>query len=574
MVSQIDPISPDEQSQAFLSLKDPREVAAILGYSYSALIYQIYKVPDDKKYEIFEISKKSGGLRVITAPPPKLKLIQRRLAEILQNTYQPKPVVYGYVKGKNIVNNARRHKKKNWVLNIDLENFFPSINFGRVRGMFMGKPYKLPASVSTILAQICCFKNELPQGAPTSPIVSNMICAKMDSELQDLAWNCRCFYTRYADDITFSTTLSELPIQIGKVHSLLDVEVGAELQNIIDANGFKVNPNKTRAFSAKQRQEVTGLTVNKFPNVRRKYVMQIRAMLHAWEKYGLQLAENEHFTIYDKKHRNRENRRQPSFKQVVKGKIEFLGLVKKHDNKIYQEFKTKYRYLSRRDKGVPLANIAPAIESKLTVYTEGSTDKLIFQTAWSKLYSNDECLFKIESVEMKPGFSGGVNALVDELNTHRKLHGIIIGIFDRDADGIRSYNKLHAEFVERDGIKISTDRNAGAFLLPIPSGKEKLAELGKLWIENIFSETAQKAKTLDGRGLIFEYSPRVIREAIGDKIVRETKITEESLETAIIKDGKKIFAEQIVPELPNEEFENFKLVFDLIEQTINLLQKV
>lgn len=572
MVSETDTLSPSDQRQAFLSLKDPRGVAEILGYRYSALVYHIYKTPDEKKYNVFEIPKTSGGTRVITSPSAALKLIQRRLANILQDIYKSKPVVYGFVRGKNIVDNARVHRKKSWVLNVDLENFFASINFGRVRGMFMGKPYYLPDSVATVLAQICCFKNEIPQGAPTSPIISNMICAKMDSELQDLAWSCRCFYTRYADDMTFSTTLSELPVQIGKVHSLLDVEIGAELENIIKSNGFKVNPNKTRAFSNKQRQEVTGLTVNKFPNVRRKYTMQIRAMLHAWEKYGLQKAEEEHFTIYNKKHRNVENKRRPSFKQVIKGKIEFLGLVKKHNSEIYQRFKTKYRYLSRRDKGVPLANVIPAIEDKLTVYTEGQTDMLIFQTAWRKLYSNEECLFKIKSVEMKPGFSGGVNALVDELNTHRKEHGIVIGIFDRDADGIKSYNKLHAEFVVKDNIKISTDRSAGAFLLPIPSGKEKLAELGKLWIENMFSETVQKTKTSDGRGLIFEYSPRVLREVIGDKVVKETKITEESLETATIKDGKKIFAEQIIPELPNEEFENFKLVFDLIEQTINLLQ--
>ena len=163
-----------------------RDVAKLLDYRYSALVYQLYKVSDDEKYETFEIPKKAGGSRTITVPSRVLKLIQRRLAEVLQNTYKPKPVVYGFVPGKNIVDNAKMHKKKNWVLNIDLEDFFSSINFGRVRGMFIGKPYNLPASVATVLAQICIYKNQLPQGAPTSPVVSNMICAKMDSELQDL----------------------------------------------------------------------------------------------------------------------------------------------------------------------------------------------------------------------------------------------------------------------------------------------------------------------------------------------------------------------------------------------------
>jgi len=209
----------------------------------------------------------------------------------------------------------------------------------------MGKPYNLPASVATVLAQICCFNNHLPQGAPTSPIISNMICAKMDSELQDLAWNTRCFYTRYADDITFSTTLSEFPVPIAKVHSLLDVEIGEELEKVITSNGFSINSNKTRVFSRKQRQEVTGLTVNKFPNIRKKYLAQIRAMLHAWDKYGLQAAESEYLSRYNNKHRNPDNEF-PSFRKVVKGKIEYLGMVRGRNHSGYIKFKDKYRQLT------------------------------------------------------------------------------------------------------------------------------------------------------------------------------------------------------------------------------------
>jgi RNA-directed DNA polymerase len=266
-------ISSDEQRNAFLALKSPRDVANLLDYTYAGLVYQLHK---PKKYNTFSIPKKSGGVRLINSPSRTLKYIQRRLNEVLQNVYTPKPVVYGFTIGKNIVNNADKHKKKNWVFNIDLENFFPSINFGRVRGMFMGKPYNLPADVATILAIICCFKDEshdeLPQGAPTSPVISNMLCAQMDSQLQDLAWKHRCFYTRYADDITFSTTLPKLPGEIATVNAALLVELGQDLSKIINKNGFEINNNKIRAFANYQRQEVTGLTVNKSPNVRRKYV--------------------------------------------------------------------------------------------------------------------------------------------------------------------------------------------------------------------------------------------------------------------------------------------------------------
>ncbi len=544
----------------------------LLGYRYDGLVYQLYKVPVEKRYETFFVPKKSGGLRTIHSPSQTIKHIQRRLNEVLQNIYTPKPVVFGFTKGKNIVDNANKHKKKNWVLNVDLHNFFPSINFGRVRGMFMHKPYNLPAEVATTLAQICCFNNSLPQGAPTSPIISNMLCAQMDSQLQDLAWKHRCFYTRYADDITFSTTLHEFPREIAKVNAVLSVELGKELTNIIQQNGFEINDSKVRAFAYFQRQEVTGLTVNRFPNVRRKYVMQIRSMLHAWDKEGLQAAEEEHYAQYDDKYRN-PNSRPPSYKKIVKGKIDFLGMVKGSNNSKYLEFRQEYRRLGRRDKNIPFRSVSAKTERKIIIYTEGPTDTPILKTAWKKLYESD-ILFTISPVEIKRGVATGATALAEELNTHREQHGIAIGIFDRDTEGIKAYKSLHSEFEEKDDFKVSTDRNAAAFLLPIPLGKEKLAELDKLWIEYYFSETALNTKTDDGKGLVFEYKPIVTTRRIENKIIEEIKTDEKSLETAVIKDGKRIFAEVIVPTLSVEEFKGFELVFEKINEVAMFLQNL
>lgn len=195
----------------FLALKSVQSLASMLDVKYERLIYHIYKATDENKYCTFEIPKKTSGTRVINAPSTSLKIIQQRLNEILLKVYAPKPSAYAYLPKKNIVLNARQHKRAKFVLNIDLEDFFGSINFGRVRGMFMAMPYLLPEKVATVLAQICCYKNSLPQGAPTSPIVSNMICARMDSQLQTLAGKHKCYYTRYADDITFSTRLKEFP---------------------------------------------------------------------------------------------------------------------------------------------------------------------------------------------------------------------------------------------------------------------------------------------------------------------------------------------------------------------------
>lgn len=565
---------PSELYDAFLLLKSRRDLAKILDYRYSALVYQIYKIPDNQKYEIFEISKKTGGTRTIASPSPALKHIQRRLAYILQNIYKPKPIVYGFIEGRNVVDNAQRHKKKKWVLNIDLDDFFPSINFGRVRGLFLKKPYYLPESVATLLAKICCFDNKLPQGAPTSPVISNMICAKMDSELQELAWVCRCYYTRYADDITFSTTLSDFPIQIAKVHSLLDVELGRELEEIITFNGFSINSNKTRAFSHKQRQEVTGLTVNKHPNVRRKYIMQIRAMLYAWEKYGIQSAEAVHNQLYRPKHRN-PKRDLPSFKKVVKGKIEYLGMVKGKDNRIYQLFKKQYHNLILQEKGLRRVKSFDEInlDKRPRVYTEGVTDAMILQTAWEKLYKGIDCPFIIKDcnpTRSSRGSAGGASILKNYLkNLNEDAQVISIGIFDRDDEGISSFNEINYVTEQDDDWKMSLQRKAGCFTLPIPSGREKYAENKNLCIEYYFDDEVIASKNADGRGL--SLSIHILRKEI--TIEEDPELGQRYPELRKIRDdgGKMTFAKEIVPSLEISAFESFKPVF---EKALKLIEKI
>jgi RNA-directed DNA polymerase len=190
----------------------------------------------------------------------------------------------------------------------------------------MGKPYFWGKKAATSAANLCCRDTVLPQGAPTSPIIANMVCAKLDSELKTLAKKFHATYTRYADDITFSTMSQSFP-KVLAVHAgelTRQVEVGDELRKIIESNGFSVNTKKTR-LARHERQEVTGLTTNRFPNVQRRFVRQIRAMIHAWRRHGLDKAQSEYWTKFD--HRNRQGKR-PSFARVVRGKIEFVGSVR------------------------------------------------------------------------------------------------------------------------------------------------------------------------------------------------------------------------------------------------------
>ena len=338
--------------EGFLNLKSTRDLANLLGIRYSSLVFHIYKTKPEDRYVEFTIAKKGGGVRTILAPSTALKLIQRKLSRILYSVYEPKASTHGFVQSKSIVTNSLMHKSRRFVLNIDLKDFFPSINFGRVRGMFMALPYFVPEDVATVLAQICNYsgrgKDELPQGAPTSPIITNMLCAKLDSNLRVLSKKVGCTYTRYVDDITFSTSHPEFPPELAKIAIrqgvVQRVVLGKKLNDIIYENGFEVNKSKIRLQTRNFRQEVTGLTVNQFPNVSRNYVRQIRTMIHAWRKYTLPQAEEYFLLHHDQKHRGSFKRR-PKFEHILRGRIDFLGMVRGRADLLYLKYLNEYREL-------------------------------------------------------------------------------------------------------------------------------------------------------------------------------------------------------------------------------------
>jgi RNA-directed DNA polymerase len=377
---------PDSELRVkFLALRTRQDIVSLLEVSDYQLRYHLYIPSPHQRYTSFQIPKKSGDTRQITAPVSPLKIIQRKLNHILQTVYRPKSCNHGFVRQKNILTNARAHVRRRFVLNIDLEDFFPSINFGRVRGMFMSPPYKLNSHVATVLAQICCFRNELPQGAPTSPVVSNMICAKMDDQLRALARKYRCLYTRYADDMTFSTYQPRFPEAFAKYNDCVGtLDPGNELVAVIQANGFRVNQSKIRLQTRARRQQVTGLTVNRIVNVRRKYINQIRAMLHAWEKYGLKATESEFMQKYDRKGRF-PTKRHVSFPHVVKGKIEFLGMIRGRDSPLYLRLYSQLRKLDPqfiKQQILPLNSVQPP---RTKILTEGKTDWKHLEASLTKL---------------------------------------------------------------------------------------------------------------------------------------------------------------------------------------------
>lgn len=336
-------------STKLTDIQTPRDLAEFLGIEYNKhLIYHIYRVPEEKRYLGFEIPKRSGGVRKISAPATHLKSIQERVAEKLEEVYTPQNPAHGFIKTKSIITNADQHISRRYVLNVDLQDFFGTINFGRVRGMLIAHPYKIPEKVATVIAQICCHDNALPQGAPTSPIVSNMVCSRMDGDLRKLAQKYGCRYTRYADDITFSSNKRDFPSEIAACNILTDdireTIIGYELEGIIKKNGFEINKSKSRLQSRRDRQEVTGLVTNKKRNVNRRFIRTTRAMIYSWITEGSVEATNKHYAK-NHSHHVPDFKDRPNIEKIVRGRLEFIRSIRGIGFSAYITMARKYNGL-------------------------------------------------------------------------------------------------------------------------------------------------------------------------------------------------------------------------------------
>lgn len=267
-------------------------IAGLLSYKASSVSYILYKLPMAAKYTTFNIPKKSGGSRQIDAPVGHLKYLQSQLARLLAQcrleieAAGPKrpSLSHGFRKSHSIITNARPHKNRRYVLNLDIENLFPAFNFGRVRGFFLkNNSFQLNEKVATIVAQIACNATSLPQGSPCSPIISDLIAHLLDLRLAQLAKLHKCTYSRYADDLTFSTNQKTFPPALASIGAGDNPEwtLGDPLINEITNCGFSINAAKTRMQCAISRQLVTGLTVNKKVNIRADYYRSARAMCNS-----------------------------------------------------------------------------------------------------------------------------------------------------------------------------------------------------------------------------------------------------------------------------------------------------
>lgn len=362
-------LSDDVLISKFNNLSNKNDIADLLQIRSKDLIFFLYRIPEEKKYVKFELKTKKNKIRTIMAPCKPIRYYQEKLKYVFDLVYEHHEASHGFIKEKSIITNAQKHIKRKFVLNLDIKDFFPSINFGRVRGMFKSKPFSFNNDVATVLAQICTFEDQLPQGAPTSPFISNVICRRLDNDLCRLAKKYKCRYTRYADDITFSTNLRRFPKELAQMIFQKDcycLELGEEIENIFEENGFIINDKKVRLSDRTKRQEVTGLTVNEKLNVKRHFIKEIRAMLHKWETIGEEKAE---IQMYQKDYYLKQInpiKNYPKFRDVVEGKINYLRMVRGKNDLLFRIFFNKYQDLvGTPDKKLLLLNGHEGISQNL-----------------------------------------------------------------------------------------------------------------------------------------------------------------------------------------------------------------
>lgn len=328
----------------FLKIQDISDLSNVLSIPVGTLIYYSNYNSPQNAYKEKEIKKKNGGTRIIYAPNKQLKLIQKRIAEILNELYTPKFITHGYTKGRSIVSNATVHKNKTCVLNIDLKDFFDTIHIGRVIGLFKSKPFCFNADIANQLAYLVCYKRRLPQGAPTSPIISNFICRRLDNDLIKLTSKYKIVCTRYCDDITISTDFNSLPPSI-LTYQDNHYFIGAELESVIRGNDFLLNYDKLRCQLKRNRQTVTGLVVNKKVNIQKSKYRHFRAIMHSVEKNGLkETAERNEFF-------NKDGEGDiETFKRYLRGTIEYYKMVLSPSSNKYQRFAHQYNIFVEKDK--------------------------------------------------------------------------------------------------------------------------------------------------------------------------------------------------------------------------------
>lgn len=491
--------------QLLKSISTKPELAKLLGVDAAFLTRTLYIARPETQYHQFTIDKKSGGKRVINAPSEELKSLQRSLSTLLLDCIdeinktkfptsqmaEPKvrengeidyaaevlkikipssksrqpSLSHGFSRKRSIITNAMMHIGKKNILNIDIDNFFDSFNFGRVRGFFIkNNDFKLNQHIATVIAQIACYDNKLPQGSPCSPVISNLICHSLDINLASLAKKYKCTYSRYADDITFSTRKSEFPKKIAGQDE--DVYIlGKELLYEIKRSGLSVNNGKTRIQYNNSRQDVTGLVVNKKPNTKKEYWRLARAKCNTLFKTGTFTSIEDGVSVVGNLNE-------------LEGQLNFIDHVD-HYNRLRQKAPLSPEYslkiigkstnilLSGREKTFSqfLYYRLFCGNEKPTILCEGKTDNIYLKSAISELIANYPSLAKK---------TGGNYELLIRFVEYTKRTRFLLELFG-GADYLKGFiENFHKNMLPYEKLK---PKNPVIIFLDNDTGPDKIVSL-------------------------------------------------------------------------------------------------
>ena len=300
----------------FLEMKK-RRLKCIFNSSHLAYLLKISTrklnwLANDRidHYICFHTKKRDGSIREIFAPKSRLKEVQRQILDDLLQKVRLNSHAEGFRKKRSIATNAKRHIGKEIVIKMDVKDFFPSITFERVLGMFISLGY--PRQVSLLLTRLATHNGRLPIGAPTSPAISNIICRRLDKRFSKLGEKMSFDYSRYADDITISSNNKG-------VNKMIPF-----FKEIMGDEGFEINESKMRILRSGGRQKVTGIVVNKKPNIDKREIRKLRAVIYNCRHKDLK----QEVKKWAKKEKNTNNAYTVSaFRSSLLGKISFVRMV-------------------------------------------------------------------------------------------------------------------------------------------------------------------------------------------------------------------------------------------------------
>ena len=279
----------------------------------------------DANYEEIIIHKKTGGLRFLNAPSKTLKSIQKRILKNVLEEKKTSNYSYAYIKGYSIIDNAKPHVNKSKIVKLDIKDFFDNINFNMVYNTCFNETL-YPKKLGMLFTNLCTYNNSLPQGAPTSGYISNIVLRGFDEKIGLFCKNNEIEYTRYSDDMTFPGDFNTRKL-IKKVNELLYEE------------GFCLNKKKIVVVNKKTRQQVTGIVVNEKLGIRKSYKKKIRQEVYYINKFGLKCH------LIKRKIKLEEK----DYLNKLLGKINFVLQVEKN-NLEFQKYKNYVTHLIRRNK--------------------------------------------------------------------------------------------------------------------------------------------------------------------------------------------------------------------------------